>query len=53
MRVSLNTPRTHQANTMGDTPLFAASGLVIEKQGESPGTPDEVAQAVKLLFDWR
>jgi uncharacterized protein len=42
----------HQPNTMGDTPLLAASGLVIEKQGESPGTPEEVARAVKLLLDW-
>ena len=26
-------------NSTGDTPLLAASGLVIEKPGESPGTP--------------
>jgi uncharacterized protein len=39
-----------KANTMGDTPLLAASGLVIEKQGESPGTPDEVAEAIRFLL---
>ena len=39
-----------RANESGDTPLLAASGLVIEKPGESPGTPDEVAAAVKYLL---
>ena len=39
------------ANSTGDTPLLAASGLVIEKPGESPGTPEEVAAAVKFLLD--
>jgi hypothetical protein len=39
------------ANSTGDTPLLAASGLVIEKPGESPGTPEEVAAAVRLLLD--
>ncbi len=38
-------------NSSGDTPLLAASGLVIEKPGESPGTPEEVAAAVKFLLD--
>ena len=38
-------------NSTGDTPLLAASGLVIEKPGESPGTPDEVAAAVKFLLE--
>jgi ankyrin repeat protein len=37
-------------NKTGDTPLLAASGLGIEKPGESPGTPQEVADAVKLLL---
>jgi ankyrin repeat protein len=40
-----------KANASGDTPLMAASGLVIEKPGESPGTPAEVAAAVKFLLD--
>jgi uncharacterized protein len=39
------------ANSTGDTPLLAASGLVIEKPGESPGSPEEAAAAVKLLLD--
>jgi len=40
-----------RANATGDTPLLAASGLVIEKPGESPGTPEEVAAAVKFCLD--
>jgi uncharacterized protein len=40
-----------RANTTGDTPLLAASGLVIEKPGESPGTPEECAAAIKFLLD--
>ena len=40
-----------RANKTGDTPLLAASGLVIEKPGESPGTPEEVAAAVKFCLD--
>jgi ankyrin repeat protein len=40
-----------RANATGDTPLLAASGLVIEKPGESPGTPDEVAAAIKFCLD--
>jgi uncharacterized protein len=38
-------------NSTGDTPLLAASGLVIEKPGESPGTPDEVAAAIRFCLD--
>ena len=38
-------------NSTGDTPLLAASGLVIEKPGESPGSPEEVAAAVRFLLD--
>jgi uncharacterized protein len=38
-------------NTSGDTPLLAASGLGIEKPGESPGLPEEVDQAVKLCLE--
>lgn len=38
-------------NAGGDTPLLAASGLVIEKPGESPGNPDECAAAIKFLLD--
>ncbi len=38
-------------NSTGDTPLLAASGLVIEKPGESPGSPDEVAAAIKFCLD--
>jgi uncharacterized protein len=38
-------------NSTGDTPLLAASGLVIEKPGESPGTPAEVAAAIKFCLD--
>jgi uncharacterized protein len=40
-----------RSNATGDTPLLAASGLVIEKPGESPGNPDECAAAVKFLLD--
>ena len=39
------------ANSTGDTPLLAASGLVIEKPGESPGSPEEAAAAVKFLLE--
>jgi ankyrin repeat protein len=38
-------------NATGDTPLLAASGLVIEKPGESPGSPEECAAAVKFLLE--
>jgi ankyrin repeat protein len=40
-----------RANATGDTPLLAASGLVIEKPGESPGNPGECAAAIKLLLE--
>lgn len=40
-----------RANATNDTPLLAASGLVIEKPGESPGSPEECAAAVKFLLD--
>jgi ankyrin repeat protein len=40
-----------RANATGDTPLLAASGLVIEKPGESPGTPEEAAAAIKFCLD--
>ncbi len=40
-----------RANATGDTPLLAASGLVIEKPGESPGSPGEVAEAVKFCLE--
>ena len=40
-----------RANVTRDTPFLAASGLVIEKPGESPGTPEECAAAVKFLLD--
>ena len=40
-----------RANATGDTPLLAASGLVIEKPGESPGSPAEVAAAIKFCLD--
>jgi ankyrin repeat protein len=38
-------------NRSGDTPLLAASGLGIEKPGESPGRPEEVDQAVALCLE--
>jgi ankyrin repeat protein len=38
-------------NASGDTPLLAASGLVIEKPGESPGSPEECAAAIKFLLE--
>ncbi|RPI56883.1 MAG: hypothetical protein EHM55_03775 [Acidobacteria bacterium] len=40
-----------RANATGDTPLLAASGLVIEKPGESPGSPEEVAEAIKFCLE--
>lgn len=40
-----------RANATGDTPLLAASGLVIEKPGESPGSPEECAAAIKFLLE--
>jgi ankyrin repeat protein len=38
-------------NINGDTPLLAASGLAIEKPGESPGNPEEVDQAIKFCLE--
>jgi ankyrin repeat protein len=38
-------------NATGDTPLLAASGLGIEKPGESPGNPDEVTEAIKFCLE--
>jgi len=40
-----------RANATGDTPLLAAAGLVIEKPGESPGSPEEVAAAIKFCLE--
>ena len=38
-------------NLSADTPLLAASGLGIEKPGESPGRPEEVDQAVAFCLE--
>jgi ankyrin repeat protein len=39
------------ANLDGDTPLMVAAGVGVYSQGESPGEPEESADAVKLLLD--
>ena len=39
------------ANVDGDTPLMVAAGVGVYSQGESPGLPEESADAVKLLLD--
>ncbi len=39
------------ANVDGDTPLMVAAGVGVYSQGESPGEPEESADAVKLLLD--
>ncbi len=39
------------ANVDGDTPLMVAAGVGVYSQGESPGEPEESAEAVKLLLD--
>ena len=39
------------ANIDGDTPLMVAAGVGVYSQGESPGEPEESADAVKLLLD--
>jgi uncharacterized protein len=39
------------ANVDGDTPLMVAAGVGVYSQGESPGQPEESADAVKLLLD--
>jgi len=37
-------------NINGDTPLMVAAGVGVYSQGESPGEPEESAQAVKILL---
>jgi ankyrin repeat protein len=39
------------ANVDGDTPLMVAAGVGVYSQGESPGLPEESADAVKMLLD--
>jgi ankyrin repeat protein len=39
------------ANVEGDTPLMVAAGVGVYSQGESPGLPEESADAVKMLLD--
>jgi ankyrin repeat protein len=39
------------ANVDGDTPLMVTAGVGVYSQGESPGEPEESAEAVKLLLD--
>ena len=41
------------ANVDGDTPLMVAAGVGVYSQGESPGQPEESADAVKMLLDSR
>jgi len=38
-------------NVDGDTPLMVAAGVGVYSQGESPGEPEESAEAVKILID--
>jgi len=38
-------------NVDGDTPLMVAAGVGVYSQGESPGLPEESAEAVKILLD--
>jgi ankyrin repeat protein len=38
-------------NVDGDTPLMVAAGVGVYSQGESPGEPEESADAVKMLLD--
>src|SRR5215831_19024130 len=38
-------------NVDGDTPLMVAAGVGVYSQGESPGEPEESAEAVKILLD--
>jgi ankyrin repeat protein len=38
-------------NVDGDTPLMVAAGVGVYSQGESPGQPEESADAVKMLLD--
>ncbi|MEO8259934.1 MAG: ankyrin repeat domain-containing protein [Acidobacteriota bacterium] len=37
-------------NIDGDTPLMVAAGVGVYSQGESPGEPEESAEAVKMLL---
>jgi len=39
------------ANVEGDSPLMVAAGVGVYSQGESPGAPEESADAVKILLD--
>ena len=39
------------SNVEGDTPLMVAAGVGVYSQGESPGLPEESADAVKMLLD--
>ena len=39
------------ANVDGDSPLMVTAGVGVYSQGESPGEPEESAQAVKMLLD--
>jgi uncharacterized protein len=38
-------------NVDGDSPLMVAAGVGVYSQGESPGLPEESADAVKILID--
>ena len=38
------------ANVDGDSPLMVAAGVGVYSQGESPGAPEESADAVKMLL---
>jgi ankyrin repeat protein len=38
-------------NVDGDTPLMVAAGVGVYSQGESPGEPEESAEAVKMLLN--
>jgi ankyrin repeat protein len=38
-------------NIDGDSPLMVAAGVGVYSQGESPGQPEESADAVKILLD--
>jgi ankyrin repeat protein len=39
------------SNLEGDTPLMVAAGVGVYSQGESPGEPEESAEAVRMLLD--
>jgi ankyrin repeat protein len=38
-------------NVDGDTPLMVAAGVGVYSQGESPGEPEESAEAVRILLE--